>query len=93
MIEDGRNGMKAWNAGGELCGKRKAMLRGIVDLRYLVKGLRIEEERDDNKGVHIEEENCVKRKYVLRGHVDLKEPRVERQDCRGMEGGSERNVH
>ena len=66
MIEERRNGMKTWNAGGENGVERKAVLGGIVDLTHLVKELRVEEERGDKKGIHIKEENCVKRKFVLR---------------------------
>ena len=66
MIEEGRDGMKTWNAGGEICVKRKAVLGGIVDLTHLVEELKAEEERDGKKGIHIKEENCVKRKFVLR---------------------------
>ena len=54
MIEEGRNGTKACNAGGEICVKKKTMLRGIIDLRHLVQGLRTEEGRDDTKVIHIE---------------------------------------
>ena len=55
MIEEGRDGMKTWNAGGEICVKRKAMLGGIVDLTHLVEELKAEEERDGKKGIHIKE--------------------------------------
>ena len=64
-----RNGTKAWNAGSEFCVKRKAVLREIVDLRHLEKGLRTEEERGDKKGCNNEEEHCIKRKFVLKRHV------------------------
>ena len=67
MIEEGRNGMKACNAGGGICVKKKTMLRVIIDLKHLVEGLKTEEERYDTKVIHIEQENCVKRKCVLRG--------------------------
>ena len=64
IIEEGWDGMKTWNAGGEICVKRKAVLGGIVDLTHLVEELRAEEERDDKKGTHIKEDHCVKGKFV-----------------------------
>ena len=95
MIEEGWNGMKTWNAGGEICVKRKALLGGIVDLRHLVKEFRVEEERGDKKGIHIKEENCVKRKFVLRGYryVDLKKIGENLRIAEGWIGGRETNIY
>ena len=93
MIEEGRNGMKACNAGGEIYVKKKTMLRGHIDLRHLVEGLKTEEERDDTEVIHIKEYNCVKMKCVLRRYVYQKTTRGKHQDCQGMEGGCESNIH
>ena len=54
--------MKAWNAGCETCVKRKAVLRRIVEAKYLEEGLRTEQGWEDMKGENTEEEHCVERK-------------------------------